>query len=201
MQNDHSQEHKNCDKYHHSFWKGLRFNIRQDINRYLTKSQTNKALGKGFKRRLSAFFMPEIQCLILYRLAHFLYVNQWKNLGLFVARLNQIVHKVNIPPQSCIGPGCRLSHPPGVVFHGSAGKRLTLFSLAVCYSSTASADAILEACPRIGNNVQLGAYTTVSGPIKISDNVKIFPLLQTKRDIGKNKTLIRRKLRYKISSH
>jgi serine acetyltransferase len=200
MQNDYLDHRNNCDKYHHSSYKGLKFNIRQDINRYLTKSETNKILGKGFKRKLSAFFMPEIQCLILYRLAHFLYVNQWENLGQFFARLNQIIYKVNISPQSCIGPGCRLSHPPGVVFHGSAGKRLTLFSLAVCYASPEFADARLDASPMLGNNVQLGAYTTVSGPIKISDNVKIFPLLQTKRDIGKNKTLIRRKLRYKISS-
>jgi serine O-acetyltransferase len=200
MQNDEHEKYTSCTKYQHASLRGLRFNIRQDINRYLTKSEFNKALGKGLKRKLSAFFMPEIQCLSLYRLSHYLYINGWKYLAQIIARLNQIIYKVNITPQSCIGPACRLSHPPGVVFHGSAGKRLTLFSLAVCYASTSSADAKIDVCPKLGNNVQLGAYTSISGPITIGDGVKIFPMLQTKQDIAKNKTLLRRKLKYKVSS-
>lgn len=187
----------NCIKYGHSSWRGMWLNVRHDINRYLNKSPLNKKLGKSWKRKLSAFLTPEILCLFFYRLSHFLHVNDWTLLGRLVARINLSLFKVNIPSHSCIGPACRLSHPPGVVFEGIAGRNLTIFSLAICQAGSKFISPNLDNCPQLGNHVQLGAYTVTSGQISLQDGVRLYPVLAVNCDIAEKKLVIRKKPHYK----
>ncbi|MDT0593760.1 hypothetical protein [Glaciecola petra] len=192
-----SNDSFNCRKYGHASWRGMWFNVRQDINRYLNKSPLNRALGKSWKRKLSAFLTPEILCLFIYRLSHFLHVNDWNLLGRFVARINLSLFKVHIPSHSCIGPACRLSHPPGVVFEGRAGRNLTIFSLAICQAGSDFISPNLDICPQLGNHVQLGAYTVTTGQISLQDGVRLYPVLAVDSDITKEKLVIRKKPHYK----
>lgn len=171
-------------------WTGLS----ADILRYLTKSPENEALGDNLKTRLSAFLTPELLCLFLYRIAHYLYVNGWGRAALFVTRLNFLFHKVSITPQSCIAPGCRLSHPAGVTFHGRAGPGLTLYSLAIC-GSRHCVDGPVETGPRLGARVTVGAHAVLLGPITVGDDTKIAFSVRLDRDVAARALVICKSLR------
>jgi len=168
--NKRSSERPPCEHYRLS---ALRKSWSEDILRFLTKSTENRAAGDNFKSRLSASLTPELLCLLLYRISHYLYVNSWRRLAVVVSRLNLLLHKVSITPQSCIGPGCRLSHPAGVTFQGTAGRGLTLYSLAVCCAREGSGDGPVERGPRLGDRVTVGAHAVLLGPISVGNDTQI----------------------------
>lgn len=172
-----------CERWQHRQLSSARRDLSADIDRYLTKSVENIEMGSGFKRRLSAFLTPEIMCLLLHRMAHWLYCVNWRRAAWATSRFNGVVHKVHLPPQSCIGPGCRLSHPAGVVFHGSAGRGLTLFGMAVCCVLEDALDAGLEHAPRLGDHVTLGAHAVVIGPVAVGSETQVSPYALVERDV------------------
>jgi serine O-acetyltransferase len=161
------------DRWSHSDWSAVTRDIGADIHRYLTKSDENIALGDNRKRRLSALLTPELICLVLHRVAHWLHVGGRPRAALALARLNTLMHKVNLSPQSCIGPGCRLSHPPGVTFHGRAGRGLTLFSCAVVCSANGASDGDTDCAPLLGDDVTVGAHAAVVGRAWVGNGTKI----------------------------
>ena len=162
-----------CLAHGHHTLSGLRDNVSEDILRYLNRSPEDQARGDNFRTRLSAFLTPELLCLFLYRMAHFLHVTGWGRLAAGVTRFNFLLHKVSITPSSCIGPGCRLSHPAGVMFHGRAGRELTLFSLAVCCPQEPSIRHVAETGPCLGDRVTVGAHAVLLGPITVGSDTKI----------------------------
>src|SRR5438105_8991370 len=162
-----------CVAYRHHALSGVWRNMSEDILRYLTKSPENLAGGDDFLHRLGAFLTPELMGLFLYRVSHCLWVNRCRRMAASVSRFNFMMHKVNITPQSCIGPGCRLSHPTGVTFHGRAGRDLTLFSLAVCCAKEPCLGGSVETGPYLGDRVTVGAHSVLIGPVKVGDDTKL----------------------------
>jgi serine O-acetyltransferase len=162
-----------CRARGHNTLVGLWFNLSEDVARYLTKSPANIALGDSLKTRLSALLTPELLCLFLYRLSHYLYVARWHRLANAMSRLNCLVHRVTITPQSCIGPGCRLPHPACITFHGRAGSGLTLYSRAVCCPKQPLLDGPVELGPNLGERVSIGGHAVVMGPIHLGDDTKL----------------------------
>lgn len=144
-----------------------------DVLRVLNKSPENIAVGDTFKSRFGAFCTPGVMCLFLYRIAHCLSVNGWNMAAVFITRLNLLLHKVNIPPHSCIGAGCHLPHPAGVTFCGTAGEGLTLYALAVCCGDETTLDAPLAVAPRFGDNVTVGGHAVVIGAITVGHNTNV----------------------------
>ncbi|HUU22888.1 MAG TPA: hypothetical protein VM389_10170 [Phycisphaerae bacterium] len=153
----------------------IRRSLSADILRFLNKSPENRAAGDNLRTRLGAFLTPQLLCLLLYRIAHYLHVNGWGRLAVLVTRLNLLIHKVNISPQSCIGAGCFLPHPVGVTFHGTAGRGLTLYSLCVCCPREPGVDGPAEAGPRLGHRVTVGGHAVLLGPITVGDDTKVAP--------------------------
>lgn len=184
-----------CLAHRHHKLSGIWGSLSEDILRYLTKSPANLALGDNFKSRLSAFLTPELLCVFLYRVAHCLYVNGWRRLAVLVTRLNFLVHKVSITPQSCIGPGLRLPHPAAVTFHGRAGRGLTLYSLAICCPRDPFLDGPVEAGPRLGDRVAVGAHAVLLGPISVGDDTKIAFSIRLDRDTPPGVLVISKSLR------
>lgn len=156
-----------CVERRHHRWSGLRDCLAADLRRYLTKSPHDLARGNNWRTRLSASFSPEVSPVIWHRVAHLLYANGWHTAALILARLNQLVHKVSITPQSCVGSGLRLPHPAGVTFHGTAGDELTLYSLAVCCSLPEEWGGMPDTGPRLGHYVTVAAHAIVQGPISV----------------------------------
>lgn len=167
-------ENENCLTADHHHWKSVQMGVKEDIYRYLTRSAEESARGLGFVRRLSAWLTPELMCLTLYRVSHYFHVNGWVALARFLSSINFILHKVRLPAASCIGPGCRLSHPAGVVFEGRAGKNLTIFSYAVCMVEKTH-KGFNSGTPAIGDSVTLGGHAVLMGDISIGDFVQVSP--------------------------
>lgn len=150
----------------------VRSDIHADILRHLHRSPEDSQRGERTVRRVSAFLTPQLMALALYRVSHYLHVRGWRAPAHALAGVNFILHKVRLPAATCIGPGCRLAHPAGVVFEGSAGSDLTLFSYAVCIAGPV-ADA--RCAPRLGNRVTLGGHAVLCGGITVGDDVRISP--------------------------
>jgi len=195
-----SAPRRRCIAFGHRALASIQRDVSEDILRYLNKSPENQAAGDTLKTRLGAFLTPQLQCLLLHRIAHCLFVKGWTRLAVFISRLNLLVHKVSIPPHSCIGPGCLLPHPAGVTFCGAAGRGLTLYSLAVCCPLEASLDGPLETAPRLGDRVTVGAHAVVLGPITVGDDVRIAFSLRVDRDAPPGVLVVSRALRVTMRS-
>jgi len=189
-----------CNVYGHNRFATIWSSLSEDILRYLNKSPENQAAGDTFKTRLGAFLTPQLLCLLLYRIAHYLYVKGWRRLAVGISRLNCLVHKVTIPPQSCIGPGCFLPHPAGVTFCGTAGHGLTLYSLAVCCPRDAFLSGPAENAPRLKDRVTVGAHAVLLGPITVGDDTKVAFSLRLDCDTPPGVLVISKALRVTMQS-
>lgn len=162
-----------CQAFAHQRLRTVASDLSQDILRYLNKSPENRAAGDTRKTRLGAFLTPQLLCLFVYRVAHWFHVNRWRRVASWLSRANLVLHKVHLPPQSCIGPGCFLPHPAGVTFCGTAGSGLTLYSIAVCCPLQANWNDPLLCGPQLGDRVMVGGHAAVLGPVLVGDDVKI----------------------------
>ena len=190
-----STPEQRCAEWQHQRWAALRRDLAADVARYLNKSAENVALGQSAKRRLSALLTPELQCLVLHRGAHWLHCRGWCRLATGVARLNTLLYKVHLPAHSCVGPGCRLSHPAGVVFHGCAGSGLTLFGMAVCCSDEHSLDGALALAPQLGDGVTLGAHAVVLGAVTLASGTQVGPFVRLAQDVPAGRRVVARAMR------
>jgi serine O-acetyltransferase len=160
-----------CIDYRHHTWRGCRESLRADVVRYLHRSPESASGGDDFKHRLSAFCTPQLFSLAGYRISHFLWLREWRRIATVVARINQFFHRVAIHPASCIGPACLLPHPAGVTFYGTAGRELTLYSLAVCCPKAGEFSPAHG--PKLGDRVTVGAHAVVLGDVRVGSDTKI----------------------------
>lgn len=171
-----------CAQWGHGRITSVWSSLSEDILRFLNKSPENQASGDTVKTRLSALLTPQLLCLVVYRISHYLHVSGWKRMGTACARLNMIVHKANIPADSCIGPGCFLPHPAAVTFYGIGGRGLTLYSRAVCLPAWRPVDGAPTAAPELGNRVTIGAHSSVTGPVRLGSDTKVAFAVPVRRD-------------------
>jgi serine O-acetyltransferase len=187
-----------CADKRHATIIGAWSDFSEDVVRYLNKSPENIAAGDNFKSRLSAILTAQLLCLILYRIGHLLHVRGFPRLGILCSRLNLLLHKITLPSQSCIGPGCFIPHPAGVTFRGRAGSGLTLYSLAVCTSFEDATDDAVDAAPLLGNRVTIGGRAVLLGPIRVGDNTKIYAV-RLDKDADGRKLVLGRESRQRIA--
>ncbi len=188
-----------CLLYQHHKLASVREGLREDIRRFATFSSEYRP-ELNWKTSLSIFFQPAIQCLLLYRISHYLYVRRWLTLARLLSRLNLSIHRANIPPQSCIGPGCFLGHCPGLTFHGTAGNRLTMLSLAICCPKEDSFGGPAEKGPCLGDGVTVGAHAVVIGPVNVGDNVTVATNTWLNIDCPPNRIACCAKIRQRVRS-
>ncbi len=163
-----------CRNEEHRHWSGVRRAVGEDILRFLNKSPENQAAGDTLRSRTGAFLTPGLLALFLHRVGHLLYVRGWRRLARLVTSINAVLHKVDLPAQSCIGAGCHLPHPMGVTFFGRAGTQLTLYSLAICCPRGAPESWRMEDAPTLEDGVTVGARGNVIGRVRIGSGSRIF---------------------------
>lgn len=186
-----------CRAWEHDRLRGVKRALAGDILRYLNKSPENQAAGDNLKSRLGAILTPQLLCLMLHRLAHFFYVNGWIVVAALLSRFNFLVHKVSITPQSCIGPGFHLPHPAGMVFNGTAGAGLTIYTLAVCCAYDPLLDAPAEAGAQLGDRVTLGAHAVLLGRVTVGDDTRVAYSIRLDRDAPAQMLVVSSALRVK----
>lgn len=106
-----------------------------------------------------------------YRLENFLYRIKLIPLAIIVRALMRIIFSCDIPYKAVIGKGTTFPHLAlGVVIHERAkiGSNCKILQ-----GVTIGGRAGYNEVPIIGNNVLVGANSTIMGPIKIGDNSTI----------------------------
>ena len=164
--------------------------LHADVTRFLNKSPENQAVGDTLKSRTGA----------LYRVAHRLHVTGWRRMARCVVRLNALLHRVQLSADSCIGPGCLLPHPVGLVFIGHAGPQLTLYSMAVCCPDTAAPLAPADQGPHLGQGVSVGVQSVLLGPLQVGDGARIGPCARPLQDLPLQVMVLARSWRPRLTA-
>lgn len=184
-----------CIAYGHGTAAGVRAVIHEDI---LRDTRLRFPGADTFRHRLSSLLTPHVIAVTTHRIAHLLWVRGWKRVALVLSRLNLLWHKVMITPDSCIGPGLYLPHPPGVAFGGRAGSNLTLYSLAICWPLELR--HAFETGPRLGDRITIGAHALILGPITVGSDSKVAYSVRLDSDAAPQSLVVSRSLRLAFRS-
>ncbi|MDY7101016.1 MAG: serine acetyltransferase [Actinomycetota bacterium] len=81
---------------------------------------------------------------------------------------------VEIPVETTIGPDFRLIHPQGIVINGDTviGARC-IIRCSSTIGNIMAADGTSSPCPRIGDDVELGANVVVIGAVSLGDGARV----------------------------
>jgi serine O-acetyltransferase len=151
----------------------LRSDVREDFryllsreNIELTRSARGLATCLGY-----ALFRPGVGAVVLYRLSRALYTAHLLPFAYVLARANQLLNGVEIPPTVAIGPGFVLHHPSGVVFHGDVrlGARFHCHTGVVLGVRTARG-GVTTGPPTCGDGVFIGAGAKLLGGFHVGDD-------------------------------
>lgn len=162
-----------CRLRRHDRFATLIADLAKDIRRTAREAFATPAGTSRPVRYLSALLTFSMMAVLLYRLSHTLYAKGWRRAATTLGLVNAIFHKVTITPSSCIGGGLYLPHPPAILFHGTAGEDLTLYSGVVCTSLGPSASTPVERAPCLGDRVSVGVHGAVLGPVRVGDDTRI----------------------------
>lgn len=113
-----------------------------------------------------------LHAVTIYRVAHRLYVNQYKTAARALSQLGKLITGIEIHPGAKIGRGLFIDHGSGVVIGETAeiGDYCTLYQ-GVTLGGTGKGKG--KRHPTLGNNVMVGCGAKVLGPFKVGDNAKI----------------------------
>lgn len=118
----------------------------------------------------SLLFETGYQAVVLHRLAHWFKRHRIPFFGPAIARFNQFVTGVDIAPAAEFGPGLRISHGTGIVvgWKTVVGRDCLMMQNVTLGAPTTSR---LDAMPKLGDRVTLGAGASVIGAVTVGDDV------------------------------
>lgn len=145
--------------------------IGTDIKRYAEETGQNLS----FFKKISIFFTPCVFSLTLYRISYYFFSNKHYLLARFFWSLNMILFSVDIVVSSEIGEAFYLPHPVGVALMAKIGNHVTLFAQTGIAGRKAKDIGAGIGASVIGDNVVLGAFSKIVGPVRIGNNVKVAP--------------------------
>jgi serine O-acetyltransferase len=130
-----------------------------------------------------------LHAIILHRLAHNLYKNNFPLLPRFISQFSRFMTHIEIHPGAQIGQEFFIDHGAGVVIGETTviGNKVTVFQ-GVTLGGTGKEKG--KRHPTIGNNVVVGAGAKVLGNITIGDNVNIGANAVVIRDVPDDSTVV-----------
>jgi serine acetyltransferase len=158
--------------------------ISADVSRYARESASFQSGRPGKLRKLSILLTPSLMCVSLYRIAHALYTSGWVRTARSMTILNHRLHRIWIEPTACIGPGLYIPHPSGVLFRGTAGRDLCLFTQAIVGPLSSPIFKMnADDCPRLGDYITIGVGAVLLGPITVGAQCAIGPGVVVRRPL------------------
>ena len=115
---------------------------------------------------------PGLHAIVVYRIAHLLYIHRFYWSSRFLAHLGRLLTGVEIHPGATIGPGIFIDHGMGVVI----GETAIVGSGALIYQGVTLGGTGKQKGkrhPTLGNNVVVGAGAKVLGNIEVGNNTRI----------------------------
>ncbi|HBI7043582.1 TPA: serine O-acetyltransferase [Clostridium perfringens] len=130
-----------------------------------------------------------IHVLIFYRIAHGLYKIKLFFLARLISQLGRFFTGIEIHPGAKIGKGLFIDHGMGVVIGETAeiGDNVTIYH-GVTLGGTGKDKG--KRHPTIGNNVIIGCWAKILGPISIGDGAKIGANSVVLKNVPKGKTAV-----------
>lgn len=131
------------------------------------------ALKGNVLKNLEVILYPCLYSITVHRfISHPLYNLKIPFFPRLISQLMRFFTGIEIHPGAKIGKGFFIDHGMGVVIGETVeiGKNCTLFQR-VTLGGTGNHKG--KRHPTIGNNVTIGAHSTILGPLKVGDNVKI----------------------------
>lgn len=115
---------------------------------------------------------PGVHAIILHRISHKLWINNWKYLARLLSFLSRMFTNIDIHPGATIGRRFFIDHGIGVVIGETAivGDDVTLYH-GVTLGGTSWKKGRRHPC--LGNGVLVGAGAKILGPITLGDNVRV----------------------------
>ena len=134
-------------------------------------------------------FYPGFHALVAFRLAHALWIRDWKMLARFLSTLARFFTGIEIHPGATIGRSFFIDHGMGVVIGETTeiGNDVTLYQ-----GVTLGGTSLLpgKRHPTLGNNVIVGAGAKVLGPIKLGDGVRVGSNAVVVRDVAPSTVVV-----------
>jgi serine O-acetyltransferase len=105
----------------------------------------------------------------------------------FMFRVTETAFGISLPKAATIGPGLRIWHFGGIFLHPGViiGANCTLRQ-GVTIGNREPGGAV----PRVGSNVEFGAYAQVLGGVRIGDNCKVGALSMVLNDVPDGATVV-----------
>ncbi|MEM3444770.1 MAG: serine O-acetyltransferase [Thermoplasmata archaeon] len=127
----------------------------------------------SMKSKLEALLCsPGLHAIIFHKIAHKLYNKKCYLGARIIATISRFLTGIDIHPGAKIGKCVFIDHGSGVVIGETAeiGNKVVIYQ-GVTLGGTQLVKA--KRHPTVGNNVVIGANSTLLGPIKVGDNVVI----------------------------
>jgi serine O-acetyltransferase len=167
----------------HARWRRTWADFAADVERYAAEASRHGAANRRASRLGTALSNP-LLALLVYRVSHWLALNRHPHLALVLCQLNLLLHKLTIPPGSCLGGGAFVPHLAGTMFAGRAGAGLTLYASSLCAPLGDAFTAASADSPVLGDGVMVGGQSGAIGPIAVGDRVQLGPKVQLTQDAG-----------------
>lgn len=115
---------------------------------------------------------PGVHAVLMYRLAHRLWLADWKLLGRWLAFVARWLTNVDIHPGADIGRRFFIDHGAGVVIGETAevGDDVTLYHGVTLGGASWNKG---KRHPTLGNGVLVGAGAKILGPVRIGDQARV----------------------------
>ena len=113
-----------------------------------------------------------LHAVVIYRLAHRLYVHQYKTAARVLSQLGRLLTGIEIHPGAKIGKRLFIDHGAGVVI----GETTVIGDDCLIYQGATLGGTGKDKGkrhPTLGNNVMVGAGARILGPFTVGDNAKI----------------------------
>lgn len=133
--------------------------------------------GGGLGQRVFWTLLPSFQALFWYRLSRYCFLRGWRNTARVIFLFSLYRTRVEIPPTTHIGEACLIAHATGVVLYGAIGDRAIIYGDAKIGGGIDNRINIGAGpgYPILGNDVVLGFRSSVLGPYRIGDGVRMGP--------------------------
>ena len=141
-------------------------NLRYDLNNIMQKDPAARS-------KIEVFLLyPCVHALILYRIAHYLYLRNFFFMARLISQLARFFTGIEIHPGAKIGKGLFIDHGMGVVIGETTeiGDNVTIYH-GVTLGGTGKDKG--KRHPTVGSDVVIGCGAKVLGPITIGDGAKI----------------------------
>lgn len=167
--------------------------MKTNFKDFLSELDTIIARDPATNSRFEAFLCsPGLHCLLFYRLAHRLWIHNWRLSARIISQFARFLTGIEIHPGATIGRHVVIDHGMGTVIGETAivGDNVMLYHGVTLGGTKSFNNKNNRRHPTVEDNVIIGAGAHVLGPITIGKNAKVGANATVVKDVAANTTVI-----------